>query len=75
MTPFKEEGHHITLKLLYNKKHKYGQFVVENVFKILKNDCKEFFTKFDLPIYLLFMILSLFFVYCIVYNDKKLKLM
>jgi hypothetical protein len=41
MTPFKEEGHHTTLELLYNKKHKYGQFVVENVFKILKNHSKK----------------------------------
>jgi hypothetical protein len=50
MTPFKEEGHHNILELLYNKKNKYGKFVVENVFKILKNNCKKFFTKFDLPI-------------------------
>jgi hypothetical protein len=50
MTPFKEKGYHTTLELLYNKKQKYGQFVVENVFKILKNDYKTLFTKFDLPI-------------------------
>ncbi len=36
MTLFKEEGPHMILELLYNKKHKCGQFVVENSFDILK---------------------------------------
>jgi hypothetical protein len=36
MTPYKEEGHHFFLKLMYNKKHKRDHFVVENAFGILK---------------------------------------
>jgi hypothetical protein len=48
--PIQRRRHHNILELLYNKKNKYGRFVMENVFKILKNNCKFFFTKFDLPI-------------------------
>jgi hypothetical protein len=32
ITPYKKEGQHFVLKLLYNKKHKRGCSVVENVF-------------------------------------------
>jgi hypothetical protein len=42
MTSFKEDGQHSILKLFYNKKHKSGKFVVENVFGILKKMFKEF---------------------------------
>jgi hypothetical protein len=34
MTPFKKEGQHSTLELLYNRKHKRGIYVVENVFGV-----------------------------------------
>jgi MoaA/NifB/PqqE/SkfB family radical SAM enzyme len=32
MTPFKKEGEHSILDLLYNRKHKRGRPVIENVF-------------------------------------------
>jgi hypothetical protein len=34
MMPFKEDGHHNILELLYNKKHKKGPSMVENAFGI-----------------------------------------
>ncbi len=37
MTLFKKDGHHLILELLYNKKHKKGRFVVENVGILKKN--------------------------------------
>lgn len=46
MNPFKKEGHHIVLELLYNNKHKEGCFVLDNAFKILKNN----FVKFDIHV-------------------------
>jgi len=48
MTPYKEDGHHIVLKLLYNKKHKKGHYVIDNAFGILKNTFKELLHKFEL---------------------------
>jgi len=36
MTPFKKEGQHSILELLYNNKHNIGRYVVENAFAILK---------------------------------------
>jgi hypothetical protein len=50
MTPFKEEGHHIVLELMYNKKHKRGCFVLDIVFGILKKTFKEFLTKTKLHV-------------------------
>jgi len=49
MTPFKEEGQHSILKLLYNRKHKRGKLVVENFLGILKKIFKEM-QKFDLHV-------------------------
>jgi hypothetical protein len=50
MTPFKEEGHHIVLELMYNKKHKRGCFVLDKVFGILKKTFKEFLAKTKLHV-------------------------
>jgi hypothetical protein len=41
MTRFKEDVKHTILKMLYNKKHKRGQSVVENSFGILKKTFKN----------------------------------
>jgi hypothetical protein len=41
MTQFKEDVKHAILKMLYNKKHKRGQSVVENSFGILKKTFKN----------------------------------
>jgi hypothetical protein len=41
MTPFKEEGQHSILELLYNRKHKQGRLIVENVFSNLKKTFRE----------------------------------
>ncbi len=41
MIPFKEEGQHTTMELLYNRKHKQGCFVLENVFGIFKKKFKR----------------------------------
>ncbi len=50
MTPFKKEGQHSILELLYNRKHKRGKLVVENSFgKIFKE-----IQKFDLHVTFLF---------------------
>ncbi len=38
MTLYKEDGHHIILKLFYNRKHKWGHFVVKNAFDISKEN-------------------------------------
>ncbi len=48
MTPFKKKGRFIVLELLYNNKHEICCFVVENAFKIFKNNYKKNLTKFDL---------------------------
>jgi hypothetical protein len=74
MTPFKEKGHYIIFKLLYNRKHKHSHYIVKNVFKILKKQFKEVFTKSSLHIFL-FLMLSLFVVYYMIYYDHILKLM
>jgi len=42
MTPFKEEGHHIVLELLYNMKHKQGHSIVENALRIIKKPLGSF---------------------------------
>jgi hypothetical protein len=47
-TSFKEKGHYIIFKLLYNRKHKHNHSIVENMFKILKKHFKEFLTKSSL---------------------------
>jgi hypothetical protein len=41
MMPFKEEGQHSILELLYNRKHKQGRLIVENVFSNLKKTFRE----------------------------------
>jgi hypothetical protein len=49
-TPFKEEGPHMNLELLYNKKHKCGRFVVENSFSILKKTFQKLLEKINLHV-------------------------
>jgi hypothetical protein len=44
MISFKEEGEHIILEVLYNKKYKKGYSIV---FDILKKTFYELFTKFS----------------------------
>lgn len=65
MTPFKEEGHHTILELLYNKKHKRGHWVVENAFGILKKTFREFFTKTNLHVSFM---LDAFIACCLLHN-------
>lgn len=42
MTPFKENGQHSLLEMLYNWKHKHEHFVVENTFKIMKKNSSSY---------------------------------
>ncbi len=65
MTPFKEEGHHTTLELLYNKKHKRGRWVLENFFGILKKIFKEFLIKTKLHVSFM---LYAFIACCLLHN-------
>jgi hypothetical protein len=74
MTPFKEEGHHIVLELLYNIRHKEGHSIVENTFGILKKPFREFLTKFGLHVSFLPNV-SLFVACYIIYYVFKLKQM
>ncbi len=73
MTPFKEKGHYIIFKLLYNRKHKYSHSILKNMFKIFTKKIKEFLIKSSLHIFL-FLMLSLFVIYYMIYYDHKLKL-
>jgi hypothetical protein len=50
MMLFKEDGHHNTLKLFYNKKHIKGYFVVENASSILKKNFKELMCRSNLSV-------------------------
>jgi hypothetical protein len=65
MTPFKKEGHHIILELLYNRKHKRGRWVVDNAFGILKKTFREFLTKTELHV---FFVPYAFTAYCLLHN-------
>jgi hypothetical protein len=65
MTPFKEEGHHIVLELLYNMRHKQGHSIVENAFRILKKTFREFLTKFELHVSFL---LDVFIICCLLHS-------
>jgi len=65
MTPFKEKGHYIILKLLYNRKHKHNHSIVENMFKILKNNFKEFLTKSSLHMFFVF---NAFIICCLLHD-------
>jgi hypothetical protein len=47
ITLYKEDGHHTILKLLYNKKHKRGHYVINNAFGILKTLSRSFFTNLN----------------------------
>jgi len=49
MTPFKKEGQHSILDILYNRKHKRGRLVVENFFSILKKIFRKL-QKFELHV-------------------------
>jgi hypothetical protein len=51
--PYKKEGQHFVLKLLYNNKHKRGHFIVENVFGNLKKAFRGLLTKSNLHMYFL----------------------
>jgi hypothetical protein len=50
MTPFKEDGQHNILELLYNIKQKKGRSMVDNAFGILKKTFKELMHKLDLSV-------------------------
>jgi hypothetical protein len=65
MTPFKEEGHHTILELLYNRKHKRGCWVLENDFGILKKTFREFLIKTKLHVYFM---LYAFTACCLLHN-------
>lgn len=54
MTPFKEDGQHSVLEMLYNWKHKHEQFVVESAFKIIFKKFKKLFGKFKFPMIFIF---------------------
>jgi hypothetical protein len=49
MTPPKERDHNL-LEMLYNRKHKQAQFVVENAFGILKKILHELQGKIEMHI-------------------------
>jgi hypothetical protein len=70
MTPFKEDGQHNILELLYNRKHKKGWYVVENAFGILKKTFKELMHKSDLSVTFLF---NIFKCCCLLHNLLKTK--
>ncbi len=59
MIPFKEDGQHSVLEMLYNWKHKHEHFVVENTFIIMKKKFKKLFGKFKL---LVIFILDVFYM-------------
>jgi hypothetical protein len=50
MTPCKEEGQHYVLEFLYNKKHKWGSSIIENVFGIFQKKFQELLSKSDFNI-------------------------
>jgi len=50
MTPYKEEGQHTILKLLYNRKHKCGRSIIENSLGILKNNNGKLIGMYNLHI-------------------------
>jgi hypothetical protein len=50
MTPHKEGQQQSVLELLYNRKHKQGQLVVENAFSILKQSFREFLYKTNIGV-------------------------
>jgi hypothetical protein len=50
MTPCKEEGQHYVLEFLYNKKHKWGCSIIENVFGIFQKKFQELLSKSDFNI-------------------------
>ncbi len=42
MTTFKKDGQHSVLEMLYNWKHKHEHFVVENTFRIMKKNSRNY---------------------------------
>jgi hypothetical protein len=69
MAPFKENGYHMILKLLYDRKHRRGQSIVETTFGIKKQTFKELRKK-NLHVYFL---LDYLHVYYIIYLGVKMK--
>ncbi len=69
MTPFKKEGQHSILEILYNRKHKRGRLVVENIFGILKKTFKEL-QKFELHVTFLH---DVFTCCCLLHNLFKFE--
>jgi hypothetical protein len=72
MTPFKEEGHHTVLELMYNKKHKRGCFVMENVLAFSKKHLESSLPKLNF-MFLLCQLHSLLVVYYIFFYDLNLN--
>jgi len=68
MTLFKKDGHHFILELLYNKKHKKGRFIVENV-GILKKTFRKF-QMFEMHVTF---ILDMFTCCCLMHNLLKFE--
>jgi len=64
ITPFKEQGPHMILELLYNKKHKCGRFVVENFFNILKKTFQKLLGKINLHVTFVLDV----FICCLLHN-------
>jgi hypothetical protein len=56
---------HILLELLYSKKYNRGEYVVENVFDILKKTFMELFTENDLNV---FFVPNVFTMGCLLHN-------
>jgi hypothetical protein len=48
MTPFKEDGQHSVLEMIYNWKHKHKHFVIKNTFKTMKKNFKKLLKKYKL---------------------------
>jgi hypothetical protein len=65
MTPHKEGQQHFVLELLYNRKHKQGQLVVENAFSTLKQSFREFLYKTNIDVNL---VPNVFTCLCLLHN-------
>jgi hypothetical protein len=62
MTPHEKGQQHSILEMLYNNKHKHGQYVVENAFGILKKTFMELTGIIELDVRLVPNVLTCYYL-------------